>query len=588
MPQRIEDYALIANMRTAALVGRDGSIDWLCLPRFNSAACCAALVGTHDNGYWSIAPHGPVKVVERHYRGDTIVLETLFKTASGEVALIDCLALPRHDSQAVDLVRVVEGRAGSVTMRMDARFRFDYGRIPPWSQRRDYGVHAFAGPHAVQLRTPVRLDVDNSACTAEFSVAEGERVPFVLTWHNAYREEPAAREANQALSETESWWREWSSRYTQKHEYREAVVRSLLTLKALTDGETGGMVGAATTSLPEHPGGRKNYDYRFTWLRDATFTLHALIRSGYDEEARLWREWLLRVSAGDPEHLQPMYGIDGEWRFPQQALHWLNGYENSRPVHIGNQAYQQRQLDAYGEIVNAVYRAHENGLNLDQNDWSAQQRVLEFLEGHWRESGDGIWELGDKQADYVHSKVMAWVAADRAARTIERFGFAGDAARWRGLAQTIHTEVCQRGYDAARNTFLQRYNSQALDAALLRLPIVGFLPADDPRIGGTVDAICDELAQDGFVWRYSDWLGRRTSEGAFLVCSFWLADALILLGRNDEARNIFERVLAVRNDVGLLSEEYDPASARLLGNFPQAFSHVGLINTAHNLSEARA
>ncbi|HET7307130.1 MAG TPA: glycoside hydrolase family 15 protein [Gammaproteobacteria bacterium] len=584
MPQKIDDYALIGNMRTAALVGRDGSIDWLCLPRFNSSACCAALVGTPDNGHWSIAPRDGVESVERHYRGDTIVLETIFKTPAGEVALIDCLALPRSEGQAIDLVRIVEGRAGQVPMRMEALFRFDYGRVPPWSRRRNYGLHVLAGPHALQLRTPVGLDIGGDACTAGFTVAKGERIPFTLTWHNAYRQEPDGRDPEQALDETDRWWRDWSSRYAQTHEYREPVIRSLITLKALTDSETGGMVGAPTTSLPEHPGGKKNYDYRFTWLRDATFTLHALIRSGYDEEARLWREWLLRVSAGHPEKLQPMYGIDGEWRFPQQRLDWLRGYDNSRPVHIGNQAYQQRQIDAYGEIVNAVYSAHEHDLDMNEEDWTAQLRLMEFLEGHWREAGAGIWELGSKQSDYTHSKVMAWVAADRAAKTIERFGFKGDAARWRALADTIHQEVCERGYDATRNTFLQRYDSQALDAALLRLPIVGFLPADDPRIVGTIDAIRKELTQDGFVWRYSDWLGRRTSEGAFLICSFWLADDLILLGRRDEARDIFERLLSVRSDVGLLSEQYDPTSQRLLGNMPQAFSHVGLINTAHNLT----
>ncbi len=584
MTKRIEDYALIGNMRTAALVGRNGSIDWLCLPRFNAAACCAALVGTPDNGHFSIAPRGGITSIERRYRGDTIVLETVFKTDSGEVALIDCLALPRKNGPAIDLVRIIEGRAGKVPMRLDALFRFDYGRLAPWTRSRDYGLHFLGGPHALQLRTPLDIHAGNGACTSEFFVARDQRIPCVLTWHNAYKPEPEARDPEQALAETENWWRDWSGHYSKNHEYREPVVRSLITLKALTDGETGGMVGAPTTSLPERPGGKKNYDYRFTWLRDATFTLYALIRSGYDEEARQWREWLLRATAGDPRYLQPMYGIDGEWRFPQQKLGYLTGYEDSRPVHIGNQAYQQRQIDAYGEIVNAVYAAHEHGIDMGGDDWSAQLRLLEFLEGHWRERGAGIWELGNKQANYVHSNVMAWVAANRAARTIEQYGFDGDARRWRALAETIHDDVCERGYDAERNTFLQRYDSTALDAALLRLPIVGFLPADDPRIVGTVDAIQQELMQDGFVWRYSDWLGRPTREGSFLVCSFWMADNLILLGRKSEARDLFERLLSVRNDVGLLSEQYDPTSERLLGNMPQAFSHVGLINTAHNLT----
>lgn len=344
------------------------------------------------------------------------------------------------------------------------------------------------------------------------------------------------------------------------------------------------MVGAPTTSLSERPGGKKNYDYRFTWLRDASLVLHALLLSGYDEEARQWREWLLRVSAGDPDKLQPVYAIDGEWRLPQQSLEWLNGYANSRPVHIGNHAYQQRQIDIYGEVVNTVYLAHEHGLHLGRDEWPAQLRLLEFLEGHWREAGAGIWELGDQQANYTHSNVMAWVAAERAARTIERFGFDGDAGRWRSLARTIHAEVCEKGFDARRNTFVQRYDSQALDAALLRMTSVGFLPAGDPRMIGTIEAVQRELSQDGFVWRYSDAHGKPASEGAFLVSSFWLADNLTLLGRKDEARQIFERMLSIRNDVGLLSEQYDPAAGRLLGNFPQAFSHVGLINTAHHLS----
>ncbi|HET8555207.1 MAG TPA: glycoside hydrolase family 15 protein [Rhodanobacteraceae bacterium] len=584
MTHRIEDYALIANMRTAALVGRDGSIDWLCLPRFNSTTCCAALLGSRENGCWVIAPQAESASSKRHYRGDTMVLETVFTTASGEVALIDAMAMPRPDNPAIDLVRIVEGRKGRVPMHMEARFRFDYGRIAPWSRRRDYGIHAFAGPHALQLRTPLDLHDGDRHCSADFTIGEGERIPFMLSWHDSYRDEPPARDPEQALAETEEWWRDWSSRYAPPHAYRASVIRSLLTLKALTDGETGGMVAAPTTSLPERIGGDKNYDYRFTWLRDATFTLHALLRSGYDEEARQWREWLLRASAGDPEHLQPMYGIDGEWRWPRQTLDHLSGYENSRPVSVGNQAYAQRQIDIYGEVVNSVYRAHEHGIDMDGNAWEAQRRLLEFLEGHWRDQGDGIWELGDAPAEYVHSKVMCWVATDRAARSVEQWGFEGDARRWRALGRTIHDEVCRRGYDAERNTFLQRYDAPALDAALLRLPIVGFLPPDDPRIIGTVDAIRKELCHDGFVWRYSDDKGQRTNEGAFLVCCFWLADVLILLGRKDEAREHFERLLSVCNDVGLLSEQYDPTAGRLLGNFPQAFSHVGLINTAHHLA----
>ncbi len=584
MSHPIEGYALIANMRTAALVARGGSIDWLCLPRFDSPACCAALIGSADNGYWSIAPCETPTSVTRHYRGDTMVLETVFKTASGEVALIDLLALPRGDHEVIDLVRMVEGRTGSVAMRMDALLRFDYGRIAPWTRPRDYGMHALAGPHGVQLHTPFRIDCNPQDCSARFTVSQGQRVPCVMTWHSAHEKEPDPCDGERALKETESWWCGWSGHYSRSHEWRQPVVRSLLTLKALSDDKTGGMVGAPTMALPERPHGKKNYDYRFTWLRDASFVLRALLGSGYDTEAREWREWLLRVSAGDPAKLQPVYALDGDWRIPQHELEWLSGYEGSQPVRSGNGAYHQRQIDIYGEVVSAVYLAHEHGLKLGGEEWGAQVRLLDFLEGHWREPGASIWELGNEQGNYTHSKVMAWTAANLAARTIERFGFEGDPQRWHALAANIHADVCREGFDAERNTFVQRYDSPALDAALLRMPIVGFLPANDPRMTGTIEAIQRELGHDGFVWRYSDARGRRTDEGAFVVCSFWLADALIALGRTGEARHIFERLLSARNDVGLLSEQYDPTAGRLLGNFPQAFSHVGLINTAHNLS----
>ncbi|HET6725005.1 MAG TPA: glycoside hydrolase family 15 protein [Gammaproteobacteria bacterium] len=584
---RIEDYALIGNMRSVALVGRDGSMDWLCLPRFDSDACFCALLGDRGNGRWLIAPANSIKKTTRRYRGETLILETLFETESGTVALIDFMPLPRKDTNVVDVIRIVEGRDGKVPMQMEAIIRFGYGAIAPWVRRQDYGLQAIVGPDALQLRTPVEMHGKDKTTVSEFEVGAGERVPFVMTWHLAYRDAPPANDADAALEETETWWQEWSSQCEVEGKYREPVIRSLITLKALTDSETGGMVAAATTSLPEQIGGERNWDYRYTWLRDATFTLYAMLLSGYKDEACKWREWLLRAAAGDADKLQIMYGIAGDRLLPEQELHWLSGYEGSRPVRVGNGAYTQTQIDIYGEVMDGFHSARHYGIEPDDDTWRVQLELLKFLEDHWGDEGSGIWEMRGPPRDFTYGKVMSWVAFDRAVKAIERYGLEGDADHWRMLRDTVHGEICEQAYDKKRNTFVQYYGGESLDASLLMMPLVGFLPPDDERIKGTVAAIQNNLMQDGFVMRYSqakDSDGVSGTESAFIICSFWLADDLAMMGRRDEARELFDRLLSIRNDVGLLSEEYDPKTHRLLGNFPQAFSHVGLINTAHNLS----
>ncbi|HET7371038.1 MAG TPA: glycoside hydrolase family 15 protein [Gammaproteobacteria bacterium] len=591
MAQRIEDYALIGNMRSAALVGRDGSIDWLCLPRFDSDACFAALLGERENGRWLIAPEEETKKVTRCYRSETLILETTFETESGIVKLIDFMPLPREDADVLDLVRIVEGVKGKVPMRMEAIFRFGYGLVTPWVRRTEYGLGAIVGPDALHLHTPLDLQGKDKTTVAEFTVSAGERIPCVLDWHLSYHNPPEPCDAADMLEETEQWWRDWSSRCPTEGEWREPVVRSLITLKALTDSETGGMVAAATTSLPEQIGGERNWDYRYTWLRDATFTLYAMLLSGYKDEARKWREWLLRAAAGDAEKLQIMYGVAGDRRLPEQELEWLSGYEGSTPVRIGNGAYTQTQIDIYGEVMDGLYTARRHGLQPDDDTWRVQLELLKYLENHWRDEDSGIWEMRGPPRDFTFSKVMAWVAMDRAVKAIERYGLEGDVAHWRMLRDTIHDEVCEKGFNKKRNTFVQYYGGEGLDAALLMMALVGFLPPEDPRIKGTVEAIQKDLMQDGFVMRYTQEEGGdgvAGSESAFIVCSFWLADNLAMMGRQDEARTLFERLLAIRNDVGLLAEEYDPHTKRLLGNFPQAFSHVGLINTAHNLTLHKA
>lgn len=584
MTSRIEDYALIGNLRTAALINREGDMEWLCLPRFDSGACFASLVGDHDNGHWQIRPVGEIMAVERRYRGETLVLETRFETETGTASLIDFMPLPGADEETARIVRIVVGHSGRVAMRMTAAFRFSYGRVVPWVRRRDHGIRAVAGPNAVRLEAPTELRGEDMTTVSDFTVAAGERAAFTLTWYTAYRAEPASIDPEAALDQTEHWWRQWSGRCDMQGEWREPVVRSLITLKALTDAETGGIVAAPTSSLPEQIGGGRNWDYRYTWLRDASFALYALLLSGYTEETVAWRGWLMRAVAGDPERLQIMYGLAGERYLPEYELDWLSGYENSRPVRCGNGAYGQRQLDVYGEVMDSLHFGRKHDIAPDDHAWQLQKQLVGFLENHWRDKGSGLWEVRGAAQHYVHSKFMAWVAFDRAVKGVEDFDLDGDVARWRELRDAVHDEVCTHGFSEARNSFTQTYETTDVDAALLLMPIVGFLPADDPRVLGTIEAVQADLMDDeGFVRRYTSDDSLGGSEGAFLLCSFWLADSLTLAGREAEARRLFEKLLSIRNDVGLLAEEYDPQARRHLGNFPQAFSHIGLINTAYNL-----
>ncbi len=587
MSLRIEDYALIGNRCTAALVGRNGSIDWLCMPRFDSGACFAALLGTPENGRWLLAPQGETRAVRRRYRHETLVLETEFETDEGVVAVIDFMPVFERREQ-VDLVRVVQGRLGSVPMRMEATFRFDYGRVVPWVVAHEDGLRAIAGPDALKLRTAVKMTGKDFTTVASFKVSAGQSVPFTLTWYPSHEPEPGAKHPLRMLNETEAWWRQWSARCAFKGPWRDLVVRSLITLKALSYGPTGGIAAAPTTSLPEKLGGVRNWDYRYCWLRDATFTLYALLISGYTEEAGAWREWLLRAVAGRPHELQIMYGLAGERRLPELELPWLLGYENSRPVRIGNAAHGQFQLDVYGEIMDVLHVARKSALDPGEAAWEVQKVLMDFLESAWCLPDEGIWEVRGPRRHFTHSKVMAWVAADRAVRAVEHSGLDGPVDRWRALRAAIHSDVCRRGFNPKRNAFVQYYGATELDASLLVIPLVGFLPAHDPRVVGTLEAIQRELMTDGLVMRYSSSNagidGLPPGEGAFLPCTFWLADNLAAMGRYDEARQIFERLLGLCNDVGLLAEEYDPAAGRQLGNFPQAFSHICLINTAHNLA----
>ncbi len=584
MPLPIEDYALIGDCHTAALVGRDGSIDWLCLPRFDSGACFAALLGTEDHGRWLLAPAEGGACVRRRYRDDTLILESEYDTAEGAVTVVDCMP-PR--TRAPDLIRIVVGRRGRVAMRMQLVIRFDYGSIVPWVRRLDGGIRAIAGPDALVMRSPVALRGENLTTVAEFTVAAGERVPFVLTWHASQDDPPPAIDADEVLGCTEQWWREWAARCHAEGAWHDAIVRSLITLKALTFAPTGGIVAAPTTSLPEQLGGVRNWDYRFCWLRDATFTLYALLVSGYREEASAWREWLLRAVAGKPSELQIMYGIAGERRLTELELPWLPGYQGAKPVRIGNAASRQLQWDVYGEVVDTMYQCRRSGLDGDEAGWRLERALLDYLESSWDQPDEGIWEVRGPRREFTHSKMMAWVAVDRAVKSVERFRLDGPVDRWRALRATIHDEVCRKGFDPQLNAFVQSYGSKLLDASLLMTPLVGFLPASDARVHGTVAAIERHLVRDGFVARYSTEEsvdGLPPGEGAFLACTFWLADNLVLLHRRDEAVRIFERLLDLRNDVGLLSEEYDVGARRLVGNFPQAFSHVGLVNTARNLA----
>ncbi|MFJ8196299.1 glycoside hydrolase family 15 protein [Streptomyces sp. NPDC096152] len=585
MQPRIEDYAIVGDEQTAALVGRDGSVDWLCLPRFDSGACFARLLGDEDNGHWRIAPRGVTgPCTRRAYREDTLVLDTEWDTPEGSVRVTDLM--PQRD-RAPDLVRIVEGLSGRVTVRSTLRLRFDYGSIVPWVRRTDGHRVAVAGPDSAWLRSEPEVPTwgEDFGTHAEFTVAAGEKVAFVLTWHPSHEPRPPLVDPYESLAHSVEDWRAWAAHCRYDGPHRDLVVRSLITLKALTYKPTGGVVAAATTSLPEELGGVRNWDYRYCWLRDSTLTLGALLSAGYRQEAESWRDWLLRAVAGDPADLQIMYGVAGERRLPEFELPWLSGFAGSTPVRIGNEAVTQRQLDVYGEVMDSLALARRSGLSAKPDVWSLQCALLEFLREAWRQPDEGLWEVRGGRRHFVHSKVMVWVAADRAVRALEEDpGLPGDLDGWRALRDEVHREVCAKGYDPDRNTFTQSYGSAELDAALLLIPRVGFLPPDDPRVIGTVDAVRAELGERGLVRRYSADAtavdGLPGGEGTFLVCSFWLADALHLTGRTKEARELFERLTGLANDVGLLSEEYDPVSGRQLGNFPQAFSHIGLVNTA--------
>ncbi|MEV6107170.1 glycoside hydrolase family 15 protein [Streptomyces sp. NPDC051940] len=598
MAGRIEDYALIGDMQTAALVGRDGSVDWLCLPRFDSHAVFAALLGTEEHGYWRLGPaygvgEKPPTAARRRYRGDSLILESEWDTPRGTVRVIDFV--PRRDSAAPQLVRIVEGVSGRVPVRSALRMRFSYGRIVPWVHKVDGRTVAVAGPDSVWLDTEVDTYGKQLTTFADFTVAPGERIAFTISWQPSHQQPPALPEPEAALTATEDFWRDWTGQCTYHGPYRDAVMRSLITLKALTYEPTGGIVAAPTTSLPEDIGGVRNWDYRFTWLRDAAITLSSLLRTGYREEARAWREWLLRAVAGDPENLQIMYGIAGERELGEVELEWLPGYEGSRPVRAGNGAAGQLQLDVYGEVAEALHLGHMTGLA--RNDYASllQIRMIQWIEENWERPDEGLWEVRGPRRHFTHSKVMLWVAVDRMIKLVESGDADGPLDRWRELREDIHRDVCEKGYDKERNTFTQSYGSKELDASLLLIPQMGFLPPDDKRVIGTIEAIQRELSTpDGFILRYptsgtEEGLdGLPGDEGAFLACSFWMADDLAMIGRVEEARRLFEKLLALRNDLGLLAEEWDPRLQRQVGNFPQAFSHVPLIDTALRLSASVA
>jgi GH15 family glucan-1,4-alpha-glucosidase len=588
LPSKIEDYGLIGDCETAALVGRDGSIDWLCWPAFDSDACFAALLGTPKQGRWLIAPADEVTKTSRRYWDNTLILETRFETASGVVAVIDFMP-PR--GKASDIVRLVRGVSGRVKLRMELVIRFGFGTDIPWVKRTDDGtLLAICGPDMTVLRTPVPTRGENMTTVADFEVGEGDTIPFVLTYGPSHLPIPEPINPAQALQDTEGFWTEWCSRCTYQGDNRDLVMRSLITLKALTYLPTGGIVAAPTTSLPEKLGGARNWDYRFCWLRDATFTLLALMNSGYTEEASCWHNWLLRAVAGAPANMQIMYGIMGQRRLLEWEAGWLPGYEGALPVRIGNAAHAQLQLDVYGELIDAFHQARTAKLKLDDGSWDLECMVLEHLEEVWNQPDNGIWERRGAVRHYVSSKVMTWVGFDRAIKSAETFGFKAPLDRWRTVRDTIHREVCDKGFDRIQNTFVESYGSQLLDASILLLPAVGFLPPSDPRVLGTLEAIEKYMMRDGFVLRHD----RREVtdeiqpiEGAFLACSLWLADAYVLAGEIAKAQAIFDRVVAIANDLGLLAEEYDSGAGRQTGNFPQALTHIALINTAHNLSDAK-
>ena len=587
MASPIEDYALIGDCQSAALVSRDGSIDWLCWPRFDSAACFAALLGTPDNGRWLIAPRDKASI-SRRYRPDTLILETHFETSDGAATLVDFMP---HGTAHSEIIRIVHGTRGKLAMHTELILRFGYGAIVPWVSRMESGAtRAIAGPDMVILRTPVHVKGKDMTTVGEFTVSRGETIPLILTYDRSHNPAPEASDPSAGLEQTEKFWREWAVKCRPAGEWSDMVRRSVITLKALTYEPTGGIVAAPTTSLPEKIGGERNWDYRYCWLRDATLTLLGTMHAGYYKEAEAWREWLLRAVAGSPNQLQIMYGIRGERRLNEWVAEWLPGYEKSRPVRIGNAAHTQLQLDVFGEIMDTYHQARRGGLNTNKSGWDTQLKFLEHLEKIWQQPDHGIWEMRGPPQHFVYSKVMAWVGFDRSIKSAETFGLEGPVETWRKLRDEICEEVCERGFNKKLGTFVQAYDSDQLDANLLLLPCVGFLPVSDPRIEKTIAAIERRLLRNCFVLRYStdeveDAL--PPGEGAFLACSFWLVDVYILQGRFDEAERLFRRLVALANDVGLLSEEYDPAAKRLIGNFPQAFSHLALINSAYNLTRIR-
>jgi GH15 family glucan-1,4-alpha-glucosidase len=595
MGARIEDYGLIGDCETAALVSKDGSIDWLCWPRFDSDACFAALLGNSKNGRWRIAPAQAKARIRRRYRPATLILETTFTTDDGEVTLIDFMPLREQASlpsreQASHIVRLVVGTRGTVAMTTELVIRFDYGQSVPWVRRTDNGdLLAISGPDMIVMRTPVELRGEHMTTVGEFTVSAGETVPFVLMYVPSHLPVPDPVDAEDALRETQQFWEEWISVHQSTGPYAPFVERSLITLKALTYLPTGGIVAAATTSLPEQIGGPRNWDYRFCWLRDATLTLLAFMNSGYYDEACAWRDWLLRAAAGSPSQIQIMYGLAGEKRLAEWEVPWLAGYEGSKPVRIGNAAADQLQLDVFGEVLDAMHQARVGGIQHLAEAWDFQHVLVSHLEEVWPLEDEGIWEVRGGRRHFTYSKVMAWVAFDRTIKSAEAYGLEGPIDHWRKLRAQIHAEVCEKAFNPKIGAFMQSYGSEHLDASALLIPVVGFLPPNDPRVAGTIEAIERKLMTNGFVLRYDTGAtkdGLPPGEGAFLACSFWLADAYILLGRRDDARKLFERLLTLCNDLGLLSEEYDPVGNRQLGNFPQAFSHIALVNTAHNLDRA--
>jgi GH15 family glucan-1,4-alpha-glucosidase len=587
MSAPLEDYALLGDCRGAALVGKNGSVDWWCSPAFDSAACMAALLGTREHGHWTIAPRAEVRALRRRYRGDSLVLETELETDSGALRLIEFMNYSEHDGHPPQLTRIVEGISGTVPMRMELVLRFDYGSRVPWVTRENGVLNAIAGAERVRLYTPAHFAGRNMATVSEFVLQAGQRIPFTLTHSPSHEPERPPVEPERALTTTVETWHAWSARSTYQGEYRSAVQRSLLTLKALTYRPTGGIVAAPTTSLPEQRGSSRNWDYRFCWIRDATITLYALLVAGYTEEAAAWREWMLRAVAGAPEEAQVIYSVAGERRLTELELPWLPGYADSKPVRIGNGAHSQRQLDVFGELMDAMYQCRKNGVE-NVASWALEKKLLSYLERIWSEPDEGIWEVRGPRQHFTHSKVMAWVAFDRAIKSIEQYGRVGPLQRWRALRDRIHADVCERAFSRERGTFTQSYGSDDLDANLLLLPLMGFLPIDDPRVTATVSAIERELTIEGtFVLRYQcrpELDGLPAGEGTFLPCSFWLVNVMVMQGRKREARELFDRLLPLSNDVGLLAEEYDPTGKSMLGNFPQAFSHLALVDAAVALS----